>query len=78
VLVYELPREGDDGIGEELPAGGIDGGTADDVAERPRQGVVAVREDREGHVHDGLRVSSAAFQAFTICLSSFDMKLACE
>jgi hypothetical protein len=55
VLVSELPREGDGGVGEELSAGGIDGGT---VAERPRQGAVAVRKDREGHVHDGLQVSS--------------------
>ena len=61
VLVSELPREGDGGVGEELPAGGVDGGTADEFAERPRQGTAAVREDREGHVHDGLPVSSVGF-----------------
>lgn len=56
VLVPELPGQGDGGVGEELPAGGVDGGATDDVAERPRQGAAAVREDREGHVHDGLPV----------------------
>lgn len=60
VLVSEFPRQGDGGVSEELPAGGINGDSSNDLAKRPRQGSATVWKDREGYVHNGLPVPAVS------------------